>query len=572
MDSAAAAAAPPVPAVPSKKDQWPRTSDGKPAEVHKIEYHPLVRTLDTVGGVDLTLLDKALEPVLTGRGIRARSTHELGTVDITDLILSLRSRLEVEVGYALSLLQILSLGDRTPGGLQLAPCEDLLEELLSLLEDLVYGSFPTKKVADKADPLAPPSPPLEKENGANGADPVPALSETVASSPVKYKSHLSLVREAKADELSIRPFRRVGKDGSLWTLSMAERRAEQDAMSALTVLNILRNCVQLPANVAYCNAQTRLWPLLVHLAEVVDFFSPPGFVGGRTEHEDEDAGDELGVLPFRLRGGLEGKPFRSLPPGASVPFTYDEAVRVRKDVLVIVTALAGEHTDLAQLPSATVQGLWALLTSFLFDFEAGQEVDGRLGLSPTGFRIPYYADVALEGLARLTQPDRNRAMVRASVGETALLAFGQNLIRRLPVEMLDFQVMLQTEFKIAYLERVALSWFNLVSLAPAGVRATLATPGTKNVLLTAVETLSTHGNDFARNPFSVLAARLCASLRILLLGPETDEDDAGLPFPGPAAHDHDKSAPLADKTFTVIKVLAVPGLDPHMAADLQALI
>lgn len=625
-------------ATEQKQPDWPHTADGQPAQLHKIEYYPFIRDVETCGGVDLGLVDRTLEPVSSGRGRRPRSLHELGTVDIADLVLSLRSRMHIEVAYALSMLQILSkdaLGAGGAGGLLLRPCEDLLDEMLSLLQDLVFGTAspgssgenrfnsygsepvldsespqlgPTARIVNETQAELPPTPPLEHQAG------IPCLSDHVQDRPAKLKSHLTLVREAKAAELETRPFRRlcVSSNSSientvedqdpkmLWSLLHGQRQAEQNATTALTVLNVLRNCAQLSQNVAFFNAQPRLWPLLIRLAQVVVYFAPPSFIGARQEEHpgseendegDRETGERFGALPGLLKGGRETKPFCDLAAeGTSIPFTYGEAVRVRKDVLVIATCLAGEYTDLPSLSKKTIQGIWDLFSSFLFDFEAEREVEGRMtvGLQPGvrgPYKIPYYANVALQGLAQLTLPDPNRSVLAKIIPPSSLFHLGNTLLHQLPLELEDFQH-LSTEARVAHVERVALLLFNLVWLSPSLVkRRWLTGPGNRVVLLHAVHRLSLQGADFQRNPYRVLAARLCAVLKLLcdgndLLDDAQESDENGslhlpLPFPGPQAGTKRTATtppPLIDHLPLVLEILAVPNLDAEMAEELQSVI
>lgn len=589
----AAAPAPEVPTQPTEPE-WPRTSDGQLASLYKIEYQPTVRNVDTYGGMDLHLLDRALEPVIAGHGRRARLPGELGTVDITDLVLMLRSRLAVEVSTALCTLQVLSTvnqeGQAGQRGLALQPCEDLLDELLSLVEELVFGKvdhWPDQPKAPEVPEVPasgatlPPSPPLDELQTHVPTTLDHASNHRANHRAPKLKSHLALVRETKVTELDTHPFRRLpspASEGTWGSLNHAERQAEQDATTALTVLNILRNCAQFGPNVPYCNAQPRLWPFLVRMAQVVDYFGPVDFIGVRTD-SNSDEGEQCGALPGRYSGGLVGEALRTLPKGASIPLTYGEALRMRKDVLVIATCLAGEHTDLCSLPIRTVQGLWELYTSFLSDLESEAEIEDRLyderGSYP---KMLYYVDVALEGLGHLTLSDSNRAVLSKVVPDESLYNLGNNLLRRLPLEVTDFKY-LNTPTRLVHMERHANLLYNLAYLAPPATKHRWIMHPTPRILLQAIHRLARQGNDFPSNPYALLAARLCATLKLLCDGGDLvaqDKDQDGrLPFAGPdeaPVRQQGRCPPLVDQAGLVMDILVVPGLDPEMVGELQSLI
>ena len=105
---------------------------------YRIEYLPSEVKLHTYGGRDLDKMDHELAPRLAEHA-RALSVKELGMVDIFGLTMSLQSGMSFEVAYALNTLLILSAGVDAPANYQfpLAPCEDLLDVLLDLLEQVM---------------------------------------------------------------------------------------------------------------------------------------------------------------------------------------------------------------------------------------------------------------------------------------------------------------------------------------------------------------------------------------------------------------------------------------------------
>lgn len=122
----------PSPAVftPKAKESSPiatRTPPGEPPrKPAKVEYVPKKRIVETYGGLDMKLADRLPSQIMLPH------VAELGSVDVHALILSLRSRLTMEVNNALNVLTIVTAVPETVIPLQ--GCPDLLDELLDLLE------------------------------------------------------------------------------------------------------------------------------------------------------------------------------------------------------------------------------------------------------------------------------------------------------------------------------------------------------------------------------------------------------------------------------------------------------
>ena len=119
-------------------------SSGEPAQKpvgqpvrKKIEYVPLAREISTYGGRDL----KTFEADLANTAPRPlRDINDWGVVDIEALTMSIRSRLSVELSYALTTLTLLSTmrGPTQGTGFPIMQCMDLFEEILDLLEEVAF--------------------------------------------------------------------------------------------------------------------------------------------------------------------------------------------------------------------------------------------------------------------------------------------------------------------------------------------------------------------------------------------------------------------------------------------------
>ena len=93
----------------------------------KIEYVPFAREYDTAGGRDL----KAINEEMAKSAKRPhRDLPEWGAVDVEALMLSLRSRLSIELSYALTTITLISLIRGTGAGYVVSSAPDLFEEAL----------------------------------------------------------------------------------------------------------------------------------------------------------------------------------------------------------------------------------------------------------------------------------------------------------------------------------------------------------------------------------------------------------------------------------------------------------
>ncbi|WAQ83230.1 hypothetical protein PtA15_3A599 [Puccinia triticina] len=123
-----------------------RTLQRPPVPPPRTDYVPLCKPADNTGGWDLKEAEEIYNFRLSSKP--RRSLDDLGLVDVHSLVMSLRSRIGSEVTYALNTLTFLGphlkiFRDETSGSLgilsmPLAMCEDLLEELLDLLEDVAF--------------------------------------------------------------------------------------------------------------------------------------------------------------------------------------------------------------------------------------------------------------------------------------------------------------------------------------------------------------------------------------------------------------------------------------------------
>ncbi|KAH8835206.1 hypothetical protein DL96DRAFT_1702213 [Flagelloscypha sp. PMI_526] len=117
---------------------------------HKITYVPLAREVETVGGHNLqeiALAHQQPRPL--------RSSDDWGTLEIDALTLSLRSRLSIELSYALTALSMLSTTRVSETrGFPLQKAHDLFDELLDLLEETAFPDGVPSSSPDLDAPIA----------------------------------------------------------------------------------------------------------------------------------------------------------------------------------------------------------------------------------------------------------------------------------------------------------------------------------------------------------------------------------------------------------------------------------
>ncbi|CAD6928040.1 unnamed protein product [Tilletia caries] len=282
-----------------------------------------------------------------------------------------------------------------------------------------------------------------------------------------------------------------------------------------------------------------------------------GGVNGRSGAVGDDSQSSMDVdddVSGRPRGrGLEKTPTDAAhlnkthpePPPTTI-FTPAELLRIRKEVLYIITNITSGPDPphiLVTRPASTIQALFDLMNLFIADaahFEdvALAQTEPILGpLNPDAVhlvvqmgiseaiavaaarssrRVPQFADLALEAFSRIAQPDEHRALLGRHVSAGSLVRLGTGLVTLLPVSELDFGA-LQAEARLAFVERTALSLFNLACACPRAVKKSWldAQPGTLGILWRLVRRLSGAHPTFNTNPFNVLVGRIVETMMIL---------------------------------------------------------
>jgi hypothetical protein len=525
--------------------QIPLQAPTKPGKF-KVEYLPIRRDVHSHGGWDLDVVERQMGDYIDGKGRFPRSVRELGHVDVESLIMSLRSRLEVEVTYSLNALFILTAGVQAPGfHLLLSLCEDLCDELLEILEEAAFGTLFEEKdhYID------------EEESAAdmNGID--------ESESPLSYAEWVTGIME---EEDSLRISEQRGRKRLKRTDSndqQAERINLRCSQVAISILEIFRNLATIEDNHLFLNNEPRFMRLLMEIIQSL-------------EHEQRQRREER----RRSReGGLAIINGKSESKGRSTIFTSLEGLRLRKDVLCIIACLSGETCNLTRLDKSTVLSMFDLVASFIKDAGDIELEHGIVyGDASTGKaqpllrRVPQHADMALEAFSSFAQPDVNRQLLGKIVDEEKLISLGANLVKLLPVSDVDFQL-LKTEAILGYCERIAMSLFNIAFLGSKHVKKELReSVGAIGVIFRCVKRLI-RVNSFQRNPFAVLSRRLIECLRML------DADNIDRPAflgmgQGQGRESRDRHGLLLQDEISVVEMMTLDGVESVIISELEQLL
>ncbi|PWN36997.1 uncharacterized protein FA14DRAFT_8558 [Meira miltonrushii] len=544
----------------------------KPSK-YKIEYLPIRRDVSSFGGWDLDSVEAQIGPILAGRGRFPRSVRELGTVDIEGLIMSLRSRVEIEVTYALNALFILTAGVQAPGfNLLLSLCEDLSDELLDILEEAAFGRLGLSEeehfVEEDDDddgfvePIAMPKRPLthgewiigvlededknkihiqRKRKVSNGhlirtngvhdsLNEMALMSDDVDDNIEDARNVHENGSVVETEELEERDSHEEDKDvyedipTTYYSKIARERDLQRQADTAIVIIEILLNLSVVPENHHFLNNEPKFYTLLMNIVAAVDHEEI-----ARRREDEKGRPETSGIFDTQ----------KDEAPKHSTVFTASEALRVRKDILGIIGSLAGETSILTNLDSITLSNLFDFLASFVYDASEIEQLHGLVyrempigppiratpqnphpppqptAMQPFTRKVPQHADLALEAFSSLGQPDVNRKILGDTIEEDRLIKLGEALIKLLPVSDMDFH-MLKTEARLAFCERIAMTLFDIAYMGSGSVKRRLRhSPGTKGIIFRCIKRLMRIHKDFSQNPFSVLTRRLVETLRLL---------------------------------------------------------
>ncbi|KAI5121328.1 hypothetical protein M0805_003795 [Coniferiporia weirii] len=375
-----------------------------------IEYVPLCREIETAGGRDTNHIHSEL--LRLSRGHQLRDINEWGRVYVDALTMSIRSRISTELSYGLTTLILLStMRSAAPDtGFLIGQCEELLDEVLDLLEELAFpDDVDDSSLVDDAEP----------------------------------PTNRQLVNCAH-DEVS-NPFASEGRkqfDHDPAATSPIQRRADLIRL----ILNILRNLSAVTDNQVFMAHHPLLVDLLLRITclrtsqgeapqAVSTAFSLPDLIVVRKD-----------VLSTFVN--LSGAVALSPPSSSSQPLVVFER-RARRVFGLISSYLVD--------PAEAINPFACLM---------------RSGIPLTGHtRAPLLHDTALEVFTRISQPDPNRKVISRAVPQPWLWRLFEALVHRLPTNDNDYKLVAREESWMSYLEKLILGLYSLAFLMPPELKA-----------------------------------------------------------------------------------------------------
>lgn len=212
----------------------------------------------------------------------------------------------------------------------------------------------------------------------------------------------------------------------------------------------------------------------------------------------------------------------TLPSPASPALTLSEVVRLRRDVLTIVSNLA-PYTALVSHSPATCMRLFELLASFLVephDLSSPSGIVVQSGaMNASTVRPPVTIDLALEAFTKLAHPDANRQALSRGIKFNWLWSLFCSLVHRLPVSSDDFAITMRMhDTWLSYLEKVVLSIYSICFLAPPELKAKMKadrTLGFPKLILRMVKRFVSINHPDARQYFLVSSRRAVEALKLV---------------------------------------------------------
>ncbi|EJD04184.1 uncharacterized protein FOMMEDRAFT_19453 [Fomitiporia mediterranea MF3/22] len=393
---------------PHPRMSAPPTSNTRVKARRKIEYLPLSREIETAGGRDVSAIQNELQRLT--RGQHLRDIHDWGKVHVEALLMSIRSRLSVELSYGLTTLVILSTM-RSQGhdtGFLITQCGDLLDEVLDLLQDL---SFPNGTDVDTR----------------SGNDEVITNRRLVGLAHEEVSTPFAAEKKQSDYDPSIQ--------------GPMQRRADLIRL----ILNILRNLSAVTDNQAFMAHHPLLVDLLLRLTSMqISEGHPPAA-----------ASDAL-LLPDLIVVRKD---------------VLNILVNLGR---VIALAPASSHTDTSPssaAPERRARLIFELVSSYLIDPSEAVGpftwvVQSGAPMTPST-RAPLLPDAALEVFTQISHPDVNRKVISRAVPLRQQWSLFEALVYRLPSSDNDYKVLMTREESwISYLEKLVLGLYSLAFLMP----------------------------------------------------------------------------------------------------------
>ncbi|EIW70704.1 hypothetical protein TREMEDRAFT_61215 [Tremella mesenterica DSM 1558] len=498
---------------------------------YKVEYRPLHFPQPTLAGWD----ERAIVSSFPKHNLHQtpRSVHELGIVDMEAVLMSLRSRLPHQLGYALAVMSMLSMPHPDEGiaGLPLLHLQEIYVEIVDLCCEAAFGE--------------------------DGYD---TWCKSVGDEESRY------------EDLTYSELERMGRDKE-WGFDTGRCSTGGRTDIILCCLNLLRNLSMMVENQEVMARYPGIFDLLARITDsrLCRFYSsnyasasvqrdkPIPLQLGRLLQQDMSTSKDKFESSRHLNGndlystdkpvqtcdadeGTEQKDSKSSHSSnnrpsdrSSRPFSILELARVRREVISILSNLSLSFY-LPSLSFSSTKTIFKLLSSSL-----------PKTLDPTTLHNPLYGPPiplsvvppsmtpstykTLEALCKLTHRDSNREIL-SRLPSNELISLFETLIKLLPISRRQEESLKYHEDFIAHFETLSLCLYSIAFLSPLSVRAKMRE--IKGVIPILLRVISFTGNtrgttDWRNNPLGILCRRLVETLSVLngTVSPAFNEEKMG---------------------------------------------
>lgn len=374
----------------------------------KVEYIPLSREIDFTGGRDFNALE---EDYLRSQRRPMRDINEWGTVDIESLTMSIRSRLNAELSYALTTITLLStMRGPTPGsGFPISQCTDLLEEVLDLLEEEAFGTTPD----------------VTDYRLGNGAEMV--RHRALVDDVFEKESMLFAGLEIRDPQYETRgPGHRAGN-------------------IVLTVTNLIRNLSVTPDNMPCLSRHERTLNLV------------------------------LRVCGITMSSDGTPKPASPALALSDVINVRKDALHIFGNLSnYIVFSNPNSPSNATTLTASRILEIIASILIEPFDSVPPTQFLKQSGVPFSHSRPSSIADLALDVFTRLGQLDSNRQVFSRVMPQSLIWRLLESLVHRLPVSDLDF-AFLNRDSWLSYLEKSIMAIYTIAFFSPPELKKKIKT-------------------------------------------------------------------------------------------------
>jgi SWI/SNF chromatin-remodeling complex subunit SWI1 len=418
----------------------------------KIEYVPLAREVNTYGGRDVHAIDAEWTNQMSRRLVR--DIHEWGVVDTEHLSMSLRSRLSIELSYALTTFTVLStMRAQAPGsGFPIVNCPELLDDALDLMEDIAFGG----------PEMNPDSLVMTSERIYTNRELVALVQESEGRPFASLKSHQG------SKDPSLGPMQRPGN-------------------IIISVVAIVRNLSVINDNTEFLASFPRLTDRLLRLCSLKQSDSkyPAPLSLNMSLADLLLVRREIMFIFVNLAGFLN---LSALPSSIGT--------RIARRIFGLIASYLVDPIDCVP-PLASVQ---------------------LSGVAPNAsLRPPALADMALEVFTRISQYDVNRHFLANAVPQHILWQLVTSLVHRVPMIEADFLLM-QRDYWQSYVEKTIMGIYSLIFMAPYELKQKIKADkslGIKNVLLRMAQRVLLVPNHDGRGFFVIPARRAVEAMKLL---------------------------------------------------------